>query len=210
MRSYEERSDELTKRIINYTNSTHHSSPCRCIAIKSVCENLDLEELGDSIVDGWVSEVVNAASDVSVKADLRTAGFLAFGSLMNVPNIKAFVPTVVAGLGQGENMGGAGSMDDINKSCLLGCKKAGLREPGLFLSGPGGIKILTAALMLSKLGNSQIQYSANKFLWVGLEIGEGMGGVDVYAKAVGGENARLCRDLGGKVIAKLKNAAEED
>ncbi|GMH51321.1 hypothetical protein TL16_g00986 [Triparma laevis f. inornata] len=181
-----------------------------CIAIKSVCENLDLEELGDSIVDGWVSEVVNAASDVSVKADLRTAGFLAFGSLMNVPNIKSFVPTVVAGLGQGENMGGAGSMDDINKSCLLGCKKAGLREPGLFLSGPGGIKILTAALMLSKLGNSQIQYSANKFLWVGLEIGEGMGGVDVYAKAVGGENARLCRDLGGKVIAKLKNAAEED
>ena len=176
----------------------------RAVMIRCVCENIDLGELGDELLDRLCKEVISYAGDAGGKGESRCAASEAFGILICKENFKNFASTALKNLVVGDGM------DDINTSMLLGLKNAGLRIPNLY-EGPGeAVKVVTAALNLSKLGNSRTQYVANKFLFVAFRMMEDdADGVASFAKICGGETARLARELSQKVIAKMKNVYSE-
>eukprot|EP00520_Triparma_pacifica_P008503 CAMPEP_0118643320 /NCGR_PEP_ID=MMETSP0785-20121206/6328_1 /TAXON_ID=91992 /ORGANISM="Bolidomonas pacifica, Strain CCMP 1866" /LENGTH=2654 /DNA_ID=CAMNT_0006534975 /DNA_START=85 /DNA_END=8046 /DNA_ORIENTATION=+ len=152
----------------------------RGIIIRCALEKLDLTQVSDELLDRLSSEAINLAGDVSGKSAARSAGCRAFGILINPTNISTFAPTVIKNLAIGDGM------DDINVATLAGLKIAGMRNPGIFLSSDS-YKIVSAAVNLSKLGNSRTQYVSNKFLFVAFNAHEGEeGGVDKFAKLAGG------------------------
>jgi len=175
----------------------------RGVVIRCALEKLDLSQISDELLDRLSAEANGFAADVSGKSDSRCAGCRAFGILMNPTNASTFGATVTKNLAIGDGM------DDINVATLVGLKAAGMRHPGLFLT-PNTFKMASAAVNLSKLGNSRTQYVSNKFLYVAFETHEGSDGVDKFAKLAGGDIARMARELASKVVAKMKDVYLED
>ncbi|GMI31680.1 hypothetical protein TrCOL_g1939 [Triparma columacea] len=175
----------------------------RAITIRCALEKLDLAEVSDELLDRLSSEAITFAGDVGAKSASRCAGCRAFGVLINPANVSNFVPTVI------KNLAIADGMDDINVATLVGLKTAGIRNPGIFLS-PGSFKMVSAAVNLSKLGNSRAQYVSNKFLYAAFGLDNGSDGVDKFAKLAGGDVGRMARELASKVVGKLKDVYLED
>jgi hypothetical protein len=70
--------------------------------------------------------------------------------------------------------------------------------------------MVSAAVNLSKLGNSRAQYVSNKFLYAAFGLDNGSDGVDKFAKLAGGDVGRMARELASKVVGKLKDVYLED
>jgi len=202
--------DEDADKLLNQDDKDDGEDVSYRHGCASVCFRIFFSSVGCNVDAETLKTAVTFVKDLMIdeEAIVRQAACLAVGALLgqsidNHHTILREVRSVVLKCMRTTEDAGVHKCLARGLITALRMKPQNGRE-ALFLCKVG-MPILDGALMLSMTAsNPDVQRMFHNFLWLVLQIGEGMKGVDEYISLSEGENGRIMMSLVTKTLSKIE------